>query len=58
MESKIKWQIGEPKEVDGYIVTLSDGTITLDCAKDGKWYINEENVIAWCPLSEIEPYTE
>ena len=30
MESKIKWQTREIKEVGEYIVTLLDGTVSLD----------------------------
>lgn len=58
MESVIKWRTGEPKEVGGYIVTMSDNTITLDYSEDGKWFIHDEGIIAWCPLNEIEPYKE
>lgn len=56
MESVIKWRTGEPTKKDGYIVTMNDGSITLDYHQDGNWFIHDEGIIAWCPLSEIKPY--
>ena len=68
MESVIKWRTGEPKEAGCYIVTLEDGVITCNqiltyIMPNGKiemeWHLVESSdVIAWCPLSEIEPYKE
>ena len=68
MESVIKWRTGEPKEVGFYIVTLEDGVIGYDqiltcIMPNGKveldWlFADSSDVIAWCPLSEIEPYKE
>lgn len=65
MESVIKWQTGEIKEVGEYIVTLLDGTVSLDYyarpCYDGKlkpMNYTKDSIIAWCSLSEIEPYKE
>ena len=65
MESVIKWQTGEIKEVGEYIVILLDGTVSLDYYArqryDGKlkpMKYTKDSVKAWCPLSEIEPYKE
>lgn len=64
MESIIKWQTGEPKEEGYYLVTFQslDG-LTVETAgyDDYGWGIYTSDyckVIAWCPLSEIEPYKE
>ena len=63
MESVIKWQTGEIKEVGEYIVTLLDGTVSLDYyarpCYDGKLKptnYTKDSIIAWCPLTEIESY--
>lgn len=64
MESKIKWQTGEPYESGRYLVTMKDGTVSVL-----EWYNSytgckywdcktESEVIAWCKLSDIEPYKE
>ena len=68
MESVIKWSTGEPKEAGCYIVTLEDGCVfcddyscymTLNGKIEMEWHLVESSdVIAWCPLSEIEPYKE
>ena len=64
MESVIKWQTGEPKEGGQYLVTTSLGVVSTDVwLKDAKrWYEYSEDyfdvVIAWCNLSDIEPYKE
>ena len=67
MESVIKWQTGTPKENGDYLVTryspLGKGrTYTqTNYYFYGKWVIevlDASYVIAWCPLSEIEPYKE
>ena len=57
MESVIKWQTGVPKENGMYLVTTVDNRVTI-CffTAYNEWYL--EDVIAWCPLSEIEPYKE
>jgi hypothetical protein len=67
MESAIKWQTGEPKEWGSYIVTLEDGTVTIDswewssyCDEEGLpfWVENNYYVVAWCKPSDIKPYKE
>lgn len=57
MESVIKWQTGVPKENGMYLVTTVDNRVTI-CffTAYNAWYL--EDVIAWCPLSDIEPYKE
>lgn len=64
MESVIKWQTGEPKKVGYYIVTYQSpigATVETALYEEYGWDIYESDyckVIAWCPLSEIEPYEE
>lgn len=68
MESVIKWHTGEPKVPGCYILTLKDGTVFCDdiyryitCNREieTQWgIIDSSQIIAWCPLSEIEPYKE
>ena len=68
MESVIKWHTGEPKKAGTYIVTLENGLVFCDdyycyMTLDGKvkldWRIvDSSDILAWCPLSEIEPYKE
>lgn len=64
MESKIKWQTGEPYESGSYLVTMKDGAVSI---RD--WYNSyigckywvcrtDVEVTAWCKLSDIEPYKE
>lgn len=63
--SVIKWQTGEPKENDVYFVSLvfgnSEVTTLLNYYR-GVWLnfksseFPSEFVIAWCKLSNIEPY--
>lgn len=55
MESVIKWQTGVSKEKGVYLVTTTDNRVTM-CFSYNEWYL--EDVIAWCPLSDIEPYKE
>lgn len=59
MESIIKWQTGVPKETGKYLITLNSGRITIDTwyssMKNWKIYGKQE-ILAWCSLSEIEPY--
>lgn len=62
MDSTIKWQTGEPKEIGHYLVTLKGGYIdvafyTGECVEYFAGFISE-NIVAWCNLSEIEPYKE
>lgn len=58
--NQIKWQTGIPKENGVYLVTMSGGYVAIN------WYSNKDVandyfkycVIAWCKLSDIEPYKE
>ena len=61
MESKIKWQTGEPKEIGRYLVTTIDGhiateAITRNDVHDKHFF--KTYVKAWCKLSDIKPYKE
>ena len=68
MESVIKWQTGVPKEGGNYLITTSNNNVLVATYsyeyRDGDWYwLDEygsliEDVLAWCHLSEIEPYKE
>ena len=65
MESVIKWHTGDIKEVGEYIVTLLDGTVSLDYyarpCYDGKlkpMNYTKDSIIAWCKVSDIKPYKE
>lgn len=62
--TNIKWQKGEPKEEIFFFVTLKSGVVipAIWSQKEG-WHsenhlFNFNNVIAWCKLSDIEPYKE
>ena len=59
MESVVKWRTGKPKEVGEYIVTNSDGIVDYNnwTGNMDDW-LDEVEVVAWCPISEIEPYKE
>lgn len=61
MESKIKWQTGEPKEDELYIVTTVKGEIGIASfhigySPDIEFF--KFRVKAWCKLSDIAPYKE
>lgn len=61
MKSVIKWQAGEPKEKGMYLVTTKDGLIRTSqfMIEYGiKTWAFGLKVIAWCKLSDIEPYKE
>lgn len=60
MESVIKWHTGEPKETGRYLITTKTGVIFEDCwyCSINRWEKYTWDVLAWCPLSEIEPYKE
>lgn len=64
-KSKIKWQTGMPKQSDVYIVTTIVGEVDIRVLYDPYtsspyWLDDEEDdeVVAWCKLSDIEPYKE
>lgn len=67
--SIIHWNTGEPKEEGEYLVTLLDGRIAVDrwlmpwpCNTEeddiSVWEMYDEEVVAWCILSNIKPYKE
>lgn len=59
-KSVIKWRTGTPTELNDYIVTTKQG-VTVDAflTSVNQWCnLNTDDVIAWCPVSEIEPYKE
>lgn len=63
MESVIKWQTGEPKEGGYYLITTDSDRITTDLWRifpnRSNWeYRNKFEVVAWCKLSDIEPYKD
>lgn len=67
MESVIKWRTGEPKEEGFYLVTfcfLNNHKKGITKAEwyNKHWFIGlnypQEEIIAWCKLSDIEPYKE
>ena len=63
MESVIKWQTGEPKESGAYLITTYRGNVFVDYWRvfpdKSDWdYRDKFDVIAWCKLSDIEPYKE
>lgn len=67
MESVIKWQTGEPKEEGCYLVTYQilhekciEKFIEVTEYEEYGWSNTSASckVVAWCPLSEIEPYKE
>lgn len=63
MKQVIKWQKGEPKERGSYIVYIKGlDSNYVTCAvyvhETGWCHWKKEEIIAWCKLSEIEPYKE
>ena len=60
--SEIRWQTGEPRYVGMYITTLRNGDISYDCWSVDRYgtkrWVKQERVLAWCKLSDIEPYKE
>ena len=71
MESVIKWRTGEPKEGGWYCVSVKTRysnlhvdvdyrNISISNDDDDDYWdaYKDDDVIAWCPLSEIQPYKE
>lgn len=61
--SLIEWQTGEPKEFGDYLVSTTDGEVKMvgriEFSRGWKWLGIEDNeVVAWCKLSNIKPYKE
>lgn len=59
--SRIEWQTGEPKEEGVYLVTTIFGevkTSTYMKAKAIDFGVFSQDTVAWCKLSDIEPYKE
>lgn len=61
--SVIKWQTGDPKESDIYLVTTSSNIVRTSYWNNGCWLINDLpfstlKIKAWCKLSDIKPYKE
>lgn len=64
MDSTIKWQTGTPKIGGEYLVCLKNGSVITDtflvvdgCELDWRKF-NKSYIVAWCKLSDIEPYKE
>jgi len=63
MESTIKWQKGEPEEDGTYLITVKGKKIVYvatdfwDNREEWDTFVTE-SVVAWCKLSDIEPYKE
>ena len=64
MESTIKWHTRKANKQGRYLITTKTGVIVYAILKsryDGSlqwYYCNEEEILAWCKLSDIEPYKE
>lgn len=58
MESVIKWQTGEPTNKGEYLITTKGGIgcIYFDPKNVYDLDFFKQFVIAWYPLSDIEPY--
>lgn len=55
----INWQTGTPTETDKYLITHKGGVIRTDWWYDfnKEWATHyNEDVIAWCKLTDIQPY--
>ena len=62
-KSVINWQTGEPEKCGSYLVSVNSSCsvfVTTDYwnGLKAKWQYWDENVVAWCKLSDIEPYKE
>lgn len=63
METIIKWQKGEPKEKGSYIVSIKELDANyVTCAvyvhETGWCHWKKGKIVAWCKLSDIEPYKD
>lgn len=60
MASEIHWQTGTPIIIGAeYIITDKHSRIGTDFWSGKQWlYHNNEDVLAWCLLVDIEPYVE
>lgn len=60
--SQIKWQTGMPNKTGKYLITTKKSDIDCDnfiYRGDDEYYweyYGIDEIIAWCPLSEIKPY--
>ncbi len=56
-KQNIEWRTGTPTESGIYLITLKEGHVDTsywgEC--DG-WEYREANIIAWCPIDNINPY--
>lgn len=60
--SAVKWQTGVPNINGAFLVTYKNSVCKFE-RKRGFWMycgliINDKDVVAWCKLSDIEPYKE
>ena len=60
MESVIKLQTGKPSSQHMFcVITDAYDHVDIDVWNGEHWLSdNTEEILAWCPLSEIEPYKE
>lgn len=63
MRREIKWQTGKPVEEGCYLTTMDCGDVLVNFWKIlpncAYWLqCNPNRVVAWCKLSDIEPYKE
>ena len=61
--SIVHWQTGEPKESGSYLASIKGieshfVTCLIYNRFTGWCYWKKEKVVAWCKLSDIEPYKE
>lgn len=59
-KSIVKWQTGLPKQSDFYLTTTTAGEVRTRVWYDSGWLNDggDDEVVAWCKLSDIEPYKE
>lgn len=62
MESVIKWNTGEPKEIGNYLVSVKVSNhllVTTDFyLRKGGWSLWNDYITAWCKLDDINPYKQ